>query len=483
MKKLYLGLILASVSTIALAQNVTPVSGITEMVKNNIMSADVNYESEPTVKQVTNGFEVSVPQGSMKIGNNQKIEAFTFPVTEDGAKGKDKRYVIKLDKMSQIFPTFEKMLGEKKASYSKVDYIAKFIPTLQFVESQELSIEDLKMPFEGNFSASVTSMKFSDTSEMLSEKTVKQADKVSMQGFSLIHPMVALMADTFDFDVSVPETSKAKSPIEQVLQTPRIQQNMTLNGGKIRSIAFGQQGALTFNLNQSLDVKQDLKTQNVVVDFKLSLNDITQNVAPIKTPAQIVANISATGFTITQLMNVSDATDKVNDAQALPESSRKEVILKGVQKEAEDAMAALKKDMKIDINEIAANADEYAVVLTGKATPKDETFKGTLQVTNFEYLAPEPKKVDEAACQELVNQMLENKIEGADFRTRYEATCNENRGVLDALRPYAGSAKKVKDKQGKDALQFAVEINGGSLFINGKKVEDENLNPSALLGH
>lgn len=482
MKKIYLSLILASVSSIALAQSVTPESGIVDMVKNNIMSADVNYEAEPTIKQVANGFEVSVPQGVMKFDEKQKVASFMVPVVEDGANGTDKRYLINLDSMSEIFPTFEKLLGEKKASYSKVNYMVRFIPTLQFVENQQLTMNDLKIPFEGNFEASVTSMKFSDTAKMLSEKTVQQEEKVSLQGFTLIHPMVAFTAGAFDFDVLIPETTKAKSPLDQVVQTPHIQQSMTLKDGKIRSIAFGQAGEITFNLNQNLDIQQDLKTQNVVINLKINLGDIKQNISAMKTPSQVIADVSASGFTVAQLVSYSEAMDKVNETQALPESPRKEVILKSVQKEVDDAENALKKNMKIDVNEIAVNADEYAVSLTGKATLKDEAFKGTLQVTNFEYLAPEPKKIDEAACQELVNQMLENKIESADFRKRYEASCDEGRGVLDALRPYAVDAKKVKDKNGKDALQFAVEVNGDDLFINGKKVADEDLNPSSLLG-
>ena len=482
MKKLYLGLILASVSSIALAQNVTPEVGIAQMVKNNIMSADVNYEGEPTVTAAGSGFEVSVPQGAMRIDEQKRIDAFTIPVTEDGAEGTDKRYVIKLDKMAQIFPTFEKLLAEKNASYSNINYMVKFIPTLQFVEEQELTLDNLKMPFEGNFEVSVTSMKLSDIAKMLSEKAVFQEDKVSLQGFTLMHPMVALTAETFDFKVSVPETLKAKSPLDQIMQTPHVQQSMSLKDGKIRSIAFGQGGAVTFNLDQELDAKQDVSTQNITLDFNLNLNDITQNVAPMKIPSKMTADLSASGFTVNQLVSYSEAVDKMKEAQSLPESSRKEVILSGVQKEVDTAESALKDNMKVEIKEISVNADEYAVVLSGKATPKDEVFKGFLQVSNFEYLAPEPQNVDKAACEDLINQMTENKIDMADFRTRYEATCDEKRGVLDALRPYAASAEKIRDEQGRDALRFVVEVNGKDLFINGNKIEDENLNPGALLG-
>ena len=75
--------------------------------------------------------------------------------------------------------------------------------------------------------------------------------------------------------------------------------------------------------------------------------------------------------------------------------------------------------------------------------------------------------------------MLENKMTPDEFRVAYEKDCDEGQGVLDALRPYAATAKKVKDDQGKDALLFDIEASNGSLFINGQKVD---IDSSALLG-
>ena len=482
MKKLYLAVVLASVSTIALAQSVSPANEIIKMVKGNVMSSDVEYKSEPSVRPIAKGFEVSIPDGVTKAGG-QVVSGFSFPVMEGDDVGANKSYVIKLDKMSYIFPTFEKILTAKKVSYSKVNYVAKFIPALSFIESQEISLNDLKAPFENNLTLSVSSMHFSDMARMLSDTKVKQEDKASMNGINLAHPLGAVTVKSLDFSVSVPETSKAQSPLEQMMKTPHVEENMSLDDVKISSSFPGKDGTINFNLKQSLDMKQDMNNQNLTVSFNLNLDDIRQTGAVRNLPSQITMDIEATGFTIEQLMNLSDANDKMSEAGMLMESPRKEVIMKSVQKELDAAADALLTDMKIDVNKIAVDADEYAIVLKGKVVPESESFKGTLQITNFEYLAPEPKKIDEAVCRDLETQMMENKINIEEFKVRYEASCDEGRGRLDALRPFASTALKVKDEKGNDALQFKIEMNGDDLFINDQKFNDEMLNPASFLGN
>ncbi|MBP5535067.1 MAG: hypothetical protein J6Y03_06175 [Alphaproteobacteria bacterium] len=482
MKKTYfLGLILASVSTVALAAQDTSVANeIVKMVKNHVMSADVEYKTDPSIRPVVKGFEVSVPDGTAVGG--EVVSGFSFPVMEDGTVGSDKSYTIKLDKLAYFSPSLEKVLKERKASYSGINYVAKFIPALGFIEKQEVSVNDLKVPFENSTSLSVSSLLFSDVAKILSDSKVKQEDKMSAQGITLSHPLASLTVQSADFAVSVPETSKAHSPLEQIINTPHVEQNMSFNGVKFSSFLPGKEGTISFNLKQLLDLKQDMSNQNLTVSFNLDLNDIKQNGIGKELPSQIAMDVVATGFTVTQLTNLSEANGKLAETEALPESPRKSVILKSVQKEIDDAMDALLKDMKIDVNKISVDADKYAIVLKGKAVPERETFQGTLQITNFEYLAPEPRKIDEAACQELINQMLENRIKNEEFRARYDAVCDEGRGVLDALRPFASTASKVKDEKGKDALQFKIETNKNDLFINGQKVSDEMLDPMVLLG-
>ena len=477
MKKLYLALILASVSTVALAQTVTPADQILNVVKNNIMSSSIEYKSAPSIKSTATGFEVSIPDGMEKEGGKQFISGFSFPVEEDGEVASNKRYVLKLDKMAYIFPTVERLLASQNATYSNVNYIAKIIPALDIVESQEVTLNDLKIPFDESLNATASSIRLLDASTALDGGKVKQEDKMSVQGFTVTHPMGSIVAKSFDFEVIVPETVKSTSPMEQIKKTPSIAQKMSLNDVKISTIV-PQSDMVSFNLAQSLNMKQDTQ-YNITVDLKLDMTDIKQGVTTVAAPGNMSFDITASGFTVEQLANYSEALDKVNETEKLPESPRKGVILKSVQGELDKAKSALTKNMVIDVNKVSADSDEYAMLLKGKVEVENETFKGTMQITNFEYLAPEPKKIDEAACQKLVDQMLENKMTPDEFRVAYEKDCDEGQGVLDALRPYAATAKKVKDDQGKDALLFDIEASNGSLFINGQKVD---IDSSALLG-
>lgn len=473
MKKLYLGLVLASVSTIALAQAVSPESKVAGIVRQNVMSVDVEYEAEPAVKATAKGFEVSVPAGKLKT-DKREIAAFSFPVTEDGTLGANKRYVAKLDKLGQIFPTLEKMVNDQKATYSKINYIVKFIPEVEFVESQEISVDDFKAPLNEGVFVGVSSMNFTDTASMLSEKTVKQEDKISFKGISVTHPLVSVAIDSFDFSVNVPETSKAKNPLEQLINTPQVLQKLALNDVKISSVVLGEQGTASFNLSESLDLKQDEKSKNITAGLKLDVKDI-KNGKNADIPSAVTADMTISGFTAEQIINFSETMSKYNEADSLPESPRKGILLDSIQKEVDEASDALMKDLKINVNNMDVIADNYSISLKGTLVPKDENFKGTLQVSNFEYLAPEPRKIDEAACQKLLDQMLEDKIQGDEFKAKYEEICDEKRGILDPLRAFADTAEKVKDVKGKDALKFGIEINGDDLYINGKKIEDKSV--------
>ncbi|MBR6231609.1 MAG: hypothetical protein IKQ99_00745 [Alphaproteobacteria bacterium] len=473
MKKLYLGLILASVSTVALAQAVSPASKVVEMVKQNVMSIDVEYKAEPTVKEIANGFEVSVPAGVMKT-DNRAIDGFSFTATEDGVSGNKKRYVAKLDKLGQVFPTLEKMIKEQKATYSQIAHVIKFVPELEFIESQEISVKDLKVPLDEGVFTSVSSLNFTDTASMLSDTKVKQEDKISLKGINMVHPFASVVIDSFDFVIDVPETFKAKNPLEQLLKTPQVSQKMAVKDIKISVPALGDQGNAGFNLEESLNLKQDGNSKNLTAGLKLDIKDIKAG-KNADVPTALTTDMVATGFTLEQLMTFSDTMNKYNEVSNLPDAPRKDVLVSSVQKEVDAASEALMKDLKVTVNNLDVIADNYSISLKGTMIPKDENFKGTLQVSNFEYLAPEPRKIDEAACQNLIDQMLEDKIQGDEFKVKYEQICDEKRGILDPLRAYANTAKKVKDAKGKDALQFGIEISGDDLFINGNKIEDKNV--------
>ena len=255
---------------------------------------------------------------------------------------------------------------------------------------------------------------------------------------------------------------------------------MALTDVQISSSLMGASTA-SFDLMQSIEVKQDAVTYNADVDFVLNLSDVQVSNQP-DAPSSVVADINVTGFNLAQVIAYSATQNKLEETKMLPDSPRKDMFLKSIQTEVDNAYATMTEKMVVTIDEIVVRSEKYASVLQGKIGVKDKSFKGTLQVTNFDYLAPVPKKIDEAACKAVMDKMLTGEIPSEDFQAQYTATCDDGAGVLEVLRPFAATAKKVKDANGKDALLFDIQVVNETLFVNNQKVEDDAyVNPMNML--
>ena len=130
-----LGIALTSVSAVALAQTAPALTDqIEQMVRQNVMSEDVEYTASPSVKALPYGYEVNVPAGMLKTKAKTAIKPFVFSMTDDGMAGVNKRYKFKLTDINQIFPSLSETLKAHEVAYSGVSYEGKFIPALGFLE-------------------------------------------------------------------------------------------------------------------------------------------------------------------------------------------------------------------------------------------------------------------------------------------------------------------------------------------------------------
>lgn len=472
MKKIMFGLLVGCASSAAFAQSIVPTEKIIETVERAIMSSDVEYIGKPVVKAVPNGFTVNVPAGKVKNTAATPVAAFSFQMIEDGKLGNDTRYKVQLNKISEIFPSLEKMINMGNVTYSLLDYVAKFVPANGLVENQVLTIENLKIPMtEINANASAGKIIFTDSSELLENEKFKQENKLSLNNVTLSHPMATANIQSAEMQVVMPQVGKASSPLEQLMSTPSAQQMLSLKGVSLTSALAGA-ASVSFNLSQSTDTQQNLDNLDANVTFKMNISDFKMTTKDdLPTDINIDANIS--GFTFAEYLLYSAATDKLTENEMLPDSPRKNIILKTVQAEVDKAYNELTDNMVLEIKDVTIKANQYALVLKGNGVAKTQDFNGTLQVTNFDYLAPKPRVVDDAACQAIVDKMLSGELSGEAFQAQYEANCEDGTGILDALRPYASTARKVKDANGKDALLFDIQIRGENLLINGQKASDD----------
>jgi hypothetical protein len=373
------------------------------------------------------------------------------------------------------------LIKERNVTYTNINYLGQFVPAISFVEKQDLTVNGLKVPFKDFATDIVVGLvSFEDKSELLAEDKVKQENRLSLNNIKLTHPFVTMTVGAFDFNVTVPEAVKASTPIEQLMKTSVLQQKMVLSDAQISSSLMGENMA-SFDLMQSIEVKQDAVTYNANVDFILNLSDVQASNQP-DAPSSVVADINVTGFNLAQVLAYSATQSKLEETKKLPDNPRKDMFLKSVQTEVDNAYAAMTEKMVVTIDEIAVRSEKYTSVLQGKVVVKDKSFKGTLQVTNFDYLAPTPRKVDETACKAVMDKLLTGEISSEDFQTQYTATCDDGAGVLEMLRPFADTAKKVKDADGKDALLFDIQVVNETLFVNNQKVEEDSyVNPMNML--
>ena len=480
MKKTIFALFMGCVSSMAFAQAVLPAEKIIEMVERNVMSADVEYNGKPKIEPISGGYEITVPAGKLKNEAKTEVKTFSFPMVEDGKLDNNVRYKIELNKLSEIFPSLEKVINTKNVTHSALNYVGKFVPALNFVESQKLTIDNLNIPVsEMNASVAVGKIVFDDISKLLSETNVQQKNSLSLNNVKLVHPFASLDIQFLNLDASIPIAPKASNPLEQILKTPQLKQSLTLDGVSLKSALAGNDTA-SFNLNQSILVNQNQTDFNVDATLNVNIEDISVS-KKTDLPKTVSVNAKLSGFTLVEAMAYSASMDKLSENDVLPESPRKDIIMKKLQADVDKAYANLTDEMVLNIDEIAIRSDIYNLIFKGKAIVRDESFKGTLQVRNFDYLAPAPKVVDEVACQAVVDKMLSGKIASDEFQKQYYEVCEDGSGILEILRPYASTASKVKDSQGKDALLFDIQVNGENVFINGKKVDEDIYNPMELL--
>ena len=374
-----------------------------------------------------------------------------------------------MNKLSEIFPSLEEFVKEKKISYSGLSYIAKLIPALGFMESQEVVVKNLNVPFDdANSSVQIEQLRFWDSARLSSTKNNSQENKISLNNIKINHSVATLAAQSFDFSIILPQVQKAKNPLMQLMNTPQLQQKMSLRGATLTAGLSGSDSA-SFDLIQDMFIKQDPKTYNADITLRFDVSNLRFS-NPKQTTKDISVQVNMTGFTMDKAIVYSAALSKRNEILSNTQAGNNQTALQNIQKEVERAYTDLTKDMIVSVDEIAVRSADYSVVLKGKIIAKDVSFNGTLQVTNFDLLAPEAKKIDEKACEALVDKMLTGSINSTQFKNQYETTCNDGSGPLTFLRSYANTAKRVRDINGKEALSFDIRVNSEELFINNQKV-------------
>lgn len=447
---------------------------VEEMVKHVVLSEDVEYQGASQVKTIANGYEVTTPAGVLKSDKKTAVPSFVFNMFKSGSSKNGVRYQLQLKEASQIFPALTGILKDNQITYSALNYQAFVVPEHSLVEKQELRVSGLTFPAAAGAVFKAGQVLFTDTADLNKDTDIKSNTSISLQGIAVTHALANLSADSFDFKVDIPSTTKAKNPIEQVVRTPQLKQTMSAKNVQI-TIPADKDFALSFDLDQDLDFKQDQKDYNVSMELKWAFTNI-QAKGIDSLPSVVSSDISATGFTVGQMLTYSAQMDNYQRAQDLPKSPSKDLAVKTAEKEAKDAYDKLLDKLVVTVNQVLFEAPQYRVVLKGTIVPKLEQFKGTFQVTNFDYLAPEPKKIDDAACKAVIDKMVAGELAGEAFTTAYKDSCDDNRGALDVLRPYRDTARKVKDAKGQDALIFDVEYLGDDLYINRQKVTDEQMN-------
>ena len=436
-----------------------------EMLKDSLMPSFVDYKGDISLTPQEDGYKVNVPLGTVKDTNNM-VPAFSAPVRKVEAKGDDAVYRLSLNKLIQIFPVLAPFLEHYPVTYDSLDFTMDLVPDKSYISRASAHTKNLVVPVEQNVKLVFGKIDEEDVIERENDNA-KITKNTVLSDIQLSHLFGNVKIDKVLFESFGNSSIEAARKIEvtpslkDLNQSGSWQAKTYVNKVEIDSLfTKAHFGAQT---NGDLKIDDD-KQVNFTLDMKAT--DIYVSEQP-DVPEKVLLNVNLSGFTVDQFMDWEAAFRAFNEVQDLPASNAQETLAMQAYQDLQEKQAAFLKNFVVKVNEVRLDSDKYTISLKGVGELSKEQFTGTLTVVNFNYLAPEPKKVDEKACQEVMNKVLDGSLKGDAFEAAFNEKCNDRKGILDALRPYASTAKRTTF-EGKDALEFDIKFKEDELFVNSR---------------
>lgn len=443
----------------AYAANNNQDANLRQMLTQGFMSDNVEYADGISLTPKNDDYLATIPAGTLK-NTKTVIPSFSFTVKKKGNFEKNELYSVSLNKLIQIYPMLAPVVEQYQITYGSLTYTKDLVPAISFVPEETFQMTDFTLPLDQGAKIFVSKV---------NEKTVNTKKKDFIEGRSVItfdniqagHLFGNVKIDKLEAELTAPVAMGTMSDVEKLQNADTFEQKMKIKNARIDSL-FTKAG---FNLEESLDAKTD-NEQKIDANLDILVNDLFVSEQP-DVPEKIILKANFNGFTAQQAKEYEAALRTFNEVQDLPETEAGQELMVRAYQNLNEKQAAFLEHFMIRIEELRFVSPKYVVLLKGTGSLKDEEFNGTLTVVNFNYLAPKPNAVDEKACQDVMDKVLDGSLSGEAFEAAFNEKCNDKKGMLDALRPYAKTAKKTT-LDGKDALEFDIQIKGEDIFVNSE---------------
>ena len=172
MKKIFsflIGLCVVATSVFA-ADNVE--NQLKEMLKQELMSSDVEYRGDISLTAKGDGYSASIPAGILK-STKKVLPSFNVEVKKTGEVNNNALYRFSLNKLVQIYPTIGPVVEEYQIKYDTLEYAKNLIPAELFIPDELVKITNLRIPLDEGLSFSI---------EKFEDKTLNQKEDGKVQG-------------------------------------------------------------------------------------------------------------------------------------------------------------------------------------------------------------------------------------------------------------------------------------------------------------
>ncbi|MBQ4084865.1 MAG: hypothetical protein IJC30_04335 [Alphaproteobacteria bacterium] len=372
-------------------------------------------------------------------------------------------------------PVMRPLLGEVQMTNLK--NTVRFVPEFGVVSYQDTTAQEILSDKGLSFKDFVAKRNISEkTDKMIDVKTFG-----SLSQFLFDVPPYLKVAVASIKGESELENTRLSDEVLMPLDAQKGSYETEIKGFDFATMLFPVEKV---NLNLKTEVEYINKNDIYESEVDIAVSDINvvlkDKVLESKMPTYIDFETDAAGFTKEAVLKVYEASKTASlepGNQALARVAVEEI----------NKMA---QDVKLDIEKLAFGNENYDVVLSGKAQVFETytDFDGKLSIRGFDFISPEPTKIDEAVCekekkamQELVSKSSEGSFSLdyiAQFEKQKEAVqkaCVAEENLLDDLRPFIKTAQKEKDDKGREILVFDIKTNENETFINGEKSEKLSL--------
>lgn len=459
-----------------------------DLFKKDVLPSELVLSAQPSIAAQESGYVVTVPQSTLPDEQKTVVPEYQVVFNRSSDFNGYPAYEADLTDVAQLSPMLYQLMEQNDMSLQRFSYKIVFVPALNISIGQGMTIDRMVMKNEGKDVLVIDKILEKASVTPLPGQMAKVERATGISQFFLNTQLGSVRMDQLTSLFEIPSVSVNALSLDDVWRVKEAKLTSQISNLRVASMLLPVQEVST-NVALNTLLKQTADVGQMDMALNLSFKDIAvaQKIPDLdgKLPTYMTLSVSVPNLDVKQIQQIVNLNQEIANEETAPER------LAEAEKELDQAMNRLMSQAVVDIKEMALGSEEYSVALNGVLNQKDETFKGTLTVVNFDFISPEGT-VDEAACDEArrnadalmekMAQSQDNSLFDQTLAAQLKASqlCEAEPGVLDALRPYMVPAKRTLNAKGQTVDSFDVEYNSTGLSLNGTPVLSDAVSEEAV---